>query len=154
AVSQWVDAAQIGDVQFAAHAVKLIRPAFVVFGFFVVRQNVVVAPAFQPQTQPIVVIAAIGAAIDHRVDRARSSEDAPARPVHTAAVHVLEFFRLISPIAFGLEELGESGGDKNLLPLVRAAGFEHQNFDIRIFGQTIGERGAGGTGADDDVIGS
>jgi hypothetical protein len=76
------------------------------------------------------VVAAVGAAVDHGVDRARPAEHAPARPEHPAAVHVFEFFRLVCPVAFSLEELRESGGDLNLLLLVRASGFEQQDFNI------------------------
>src|SRR5215510_2065074 len=151
-VSQRIDAAQVGDVQFAAHAVKFARPAFVVLGFFVIRQDVVVAPAFDAKLAEAVVVAAIGPAVDHRVDRARPAEHATARPEHTASVHVFEFFGFVGPVAFGLEELRESGGDLNLLLLVRAAGFEKQDFNVRVFGQTVGERAAGRAGADDVVI--
>src|SRR5262249_53848933 len=70
-VSQRIDAAQIGDVEFAPHPVKLARSALVVFGFFVVRKDVVVSPAFGAHLTEAVVVAAVGAAVYHRVDRTR-----------------------------------------------------------------------------------
>src|SRR5262249_62067887 len=97
--------------------------ALVVFGFFVVRQDVVVAPTFESELAEAVVVAAIGAAVDHRVDRTRPAEDTAARPEHPAAVHMVEFFGLISPVAFGLEELRESGGGLDILLFFRACGF-------------------------------
>src|SRR5262249_59846506 len=108
------------------------RSALVFFGFFVVGEDVVVSPPFEPERAEAVVVAAFGAAVAHRVDRPRPAEDTAARPEHPAAVHMVEFFGLISPVAFGLEELRESGGGLNLLPFVPAAGFEQQNFCIRI----------------------
>src|SRR5262245_65058468 len=98
------------------------------------------------------MVAAIGAAVDHRVDRTRPAEHTTARPEHPASVHVFEFLGLVSPVAFGLEEFRESGGDLNLLLLIGASGFEQQDFDVRVFGQPVGERAAGRAGADDYII--
>src|SRR5215475_7057259 len=101
--------------------------------FFVIRQDFAVTPPFDAEISPPVMIATIGTAIDHGVDRTRSTEQFAARPENFPAIHLRLFFRLIGPITLGFEELWESGGDLNILLFVRATGFEQDDFHRRVF---------------------
>src|SRR5262249_36307777 len=73
-----LEALQCAAFRSAAPAVNLARSALFFFGFFVVGQDVVVSPPFESEPAEGVVVAAMGGAVPHRVDRPRPAEDTAA----------------------------------------------------------------------------
>ena len=76
---------EVRNRQLAAHAVPGIRPAPLVLGALEDRQHRVIRPARVAERRPVVVIRAVAAHVDHRVDGARTAQDLPARLVTAAA---------------------------------------------------------------------
>ena len=107
------DAARAGlaDRQRPAGAVELARAALVVLGALEVGQQVVPAPAGAAGVAPLVVVERVAADVDHRVERRRAAEHAPARQVDAAVVGARLPAGHVVPVVLGAEERAERGGD-------------------------------------------
>ena len=106
-----------------------------------------------PMLPPIIEILRHAAAVDQRIDGARSADHPPARPVDAAAIEARIRERLVFPIDRGVGK-GAAVADGRLDPKapIRAAGFEHQ-YPVAATGrQAIGKDAARGARADDDVV--
>ena len=58
----------VGNEQRTFTAMEIVRAAFVAFGIFEKRQDIIIAPAIAAEFSPIVVIPLVTANIDHRID--------------------------------------------------------------------------------------
>src|SRR5262249_32602280 len=109
----------------------------------------------QAELRPAVVVARMAANIDHAIDRGRSADDAPARAVHLAAVHVGFGLAVVVPVDLVVgERIGERRRHVDL-PVPEAilpAGLEHEDAVLCLGAEAIGQHAAGRTGADDDVV--
>ena len=83
-VDQRAHRAAVGDRERAADAVELALATLVVLGALEVRQDLVVRPAGAAELRPLVEVGAVSPQVDHRVDRARAADHAPAREVQPA----------------------------------------------------------------------
>jgi hypothetical protein len=82
AAHQRMQVAPVGrDEQRPARPAPRVLPGFGILHRAVSRQNLVPAPAGVPRRRPVVVIAPVPPDIDHRIDRGRSPQHLPPRPV-------------------------------------------------------------------------
>src|SRR6478736_261405 len=79
-------AALVGDPQRTTAAVPIVRAALIAFGALEIGQNIVPRPAFTAKGDPIVVVGAVAADIDHSIDGARAAERLAARLIAAAAI--------------------------------------------------------------------
>src|SRR3546814_5354277 len=78
--------ALVHNVQRPVSAVEIVRPALIALAALEIRQHIGIAPAVRAECRPLVVIKGMPADIDHRIDRARSAQSAPARLISDTAV--------------------------------------------------------------------
>ena len=76
---------RIGDVERAALSVKGVGESLVVLGSPEIRKHIVVRPSCVAERRPFVVVAAVAADVDHRVDRAAAAERLAARLIAATA---------------------------------------------------------------------
>lgn len=72
-------------------------------------------------------------------------------PVRPAPLELLLLGGLVVPVPARLEEVGERRRDVDLVGVGRSARFEEEDRDLRVLGETGGERGAGTAGSDHHV---
>jgi hypothetical protein len=89
---------RIADRKQAVAAVKLRGAAHVGLGALEVRQHVGVAPARIAELFPLVVVVAVAADVDERVEAAGAADHLAARPVHLAIVDVRLRLRVELPV--------------------------------------------------------
>jgi len=132
--------------------VELILAALIVLGLAKVGQNFVVAPSRCTFGRPAVVIGAVAADIDHRVDRARPAESFAARQVDEPAVEGLLGLAHIIPIVLVLADQTARQRNLDFRGFIRAAGLDQRYLDRRVLGESCGEDAAGGARAHNDII--
>ena len=148
-----VGRAQVHHVQRAARAVELVGAALVVLGLAEVRQHVAPAPTRVAQRGPMVVVGAVAARVDHRVDGARAAQHLAARLVGAAAVesrlrHGVEF-----PVGLpGLGQQGEAGGAMDQHAAIRRPCFDQCDPHLRVFTEARRQYAPGRAATDDDVV--
>ena len=145
--------AQSGDVERAGPAVPFAAEILVAFGLLEIGKNVGERPAFVPERRPMVIVRTVPTGVDHGVDRRRSAERSAARlvsapPVEAALRHGLE--RPIVDARRNHEDAGERRVDDPAV--ARAACFQQADRDARILAQPAGDRAAGGTGAQHQIV--
>src|SRR4029077_5200910 len=97
--------AEIGDRQRATDAMKIIRPALLVFGLLEVGQDVVKTPALVAVLAPAIVILVLAANIKKAVDRTRTTEHLAARLEYASSVEFWLRLGLVHPVdSFFLEQ--------------------------------------------------
>ena len=101
---------EVRDCQLAACAVPGIRPALLVLRALEDRQHRVERPARVAERGPVVVIRAVSAHVDHRVDGARPAQDLPARLVTAAAAEARLRLRFKCPIDLAPRNRAEDAG--------------------------------------------
>ena len=141
----------VGHEQWPARSVIIIAAALVGLGALEVGQHVVIAPTGAAFRGPVVVIPAVAADIDHRVDRRGTAEPAPARLVAGAPVQALLRYRFIAIVRL----FGDEGHEARRLDpdvVVAPARFEQAHPARSIHGETARDRAAGTATADDDVV--
>ena len=151
-VRERVHGVRVRDGQRPAGAVELRRAALVVLGALEVGQHVVPAPARVAEVAPLVVVAAVAADVDHRVQRGGAAEHAAAREVDAAAVERGLGLGCEVPVEGRLVELGEGDRDVQAVLGVRRAGLDEADGAVRVLGQAVGQHAAGRAGADDHVV--
>ena len=151
-VDERMHRAAVGDRERAADAVERVRAALVVLGALEVRQHVVVRPALAPELRPLVVVGAVPAQVDHRVDRARAADHAPARQVEPPVAEAGLLLAEQVPVEARLEHGRERRRDVELRRRVRAARLQQEHADVRILAQARSEHAAGRAGPDDHVV--
>ena len=140
--------AALADGQRPAGAVVLALAALVVLAPLEVGEDLVVGPA----GAPAVVVHAVAADVDHRVDRRRTTERLAARHVHHPVVAAGLGERRVVPVHVGLEERAERGRYVDQLLLVRRPRLDQEDRDVRVLAQTRGEHAARRPCSDDDVV--
>src|SRR3546814_3597378 len=88
--------ALVHHIERAARAVKFVGAALIAFAALEEGQHVSIAPPRRTERRPLVIIEGVAANIDHRVDRARPAQPAPARLVADPAVQPRLRHRLIA----------------------------------------------------------
>ena len=151
-VHERVHRAALGHAERSAHAVEGVLAALVVLGAPEVRQHVVVAPAVEPHRGPLVVVGAVAADVDHRVDRARPADHAAARQVEPAVAEAWLLLAEQIPVETRLEHRGERGRRADLVRTVRAARLEQRDAHVGVLAQPSREHAAGRAGAHDHVV--
>jgi hypothetical protein len=91
-------------VEAAFCSVMVARAAHVSLRALEIRQYVVPAPAGISEIAPAVVVVAMSAHVEHRVQRARSTEDLASWPEHAPVVDVALRFGGESPVVFAAPE--------------------------------------------------
>ena len=133
-------------------AVVLVLAALVVLGALEVGQHLVVAPARGPAGRPAVVVGAVAAEVDHRVDRARSADDLAAREVQAAAPEPRLRLAVEIPVDAGLEQHREGRRHGDLRLGVLTAGLEQRDPDVGILAEPRRDHAACRSRADDHVV--
>ena len=151
-VDEGVHGTALGDGERPADAVVQALPSLVVLAALEVREHLRVAPAGAPTRGPVVVVEAIPAEVDHRVDRARAADHATPRVVEPPTAEPRLGLAQDVPVEARLEHDRERRRDADLGDGVRWAGFEQKHLDIRVLTQSRRQDAARGAGADDDVV--
>src|SRR3546814_2719031 len=81
APARHIGPALVHHIERAARAVKFVGAALIAFAALEEGQHVSIAPPRRTERRPLVIIEGVAANIDHRVDRARPAQPAPARLV-------------------------------------------------------------------------
>ncbi len=145
-----------GHADRAVAAVVVVGPDVAGFRLAEVGQAIEVGPVFQALgLGPVVEIQGVAADVAHAVDQRRAAETLAAPALHAPVVHVRLGVCLVGPVvAAPLQWVGQGGGHlgTEVEAVVRAAGFEQQDADVRVFAQTGGQDVTGRAGTDDDVV--
>ncbi len=122
-------------------------------GSLEIRAHVVPTPADIAHLPPIIEIRRHPAAVDQRIDGARTAQHAAARPIDTAAVQAGIGQGLVLPIDRGVgKRAAVADGRLDPKAPVGAAGLENQHTVAAARRQALGKHAAGGAGADDYVV--
>jgi len=145
--------AQVRDRQLTARGVELVRAANLVLGTLEVGQHVGVAPALVAQRSPVVVVGAVAAHIDHRVDGAGPAEGPAARLVALPAVQSGLRHRLVGPVEVaGRHRTQKSRRDVDQRRAVRRPCLQQAHRSRGVGAEPVGQHATGRTAANDDVI--
>ena len=144
--------AAVADAQRPADAVVAARAALVVLGALEVRQDVVVAPAVEAHGRPLVVVGAVPADVDHRVERARAPEDAPARQVVAAVVQARLGLAEQRPVPVAGEVRPERERHVDLGRVVGRPRLDDRDPHVRILAQPMRDDTARRARAHDHVV--
>ena len=150
-VDQRVHGAAVGHAERAADAVEGVLAALVVLRALEVRQHLVVAPALGAAGRPVVVVGAVAADVDHRVDRARAAEHATARQVQPPVAEARLLLAVEVPVDARLEAAGKAAASGSPAGCP-GPGLEHRDLDVGVLAQARGEHAARRAGADDHVV--
>ncbi len=134
-VDERVHRAAVGHRHRAAGAVVGVLAALVVLRALEVRQHVVVAPALAAGGRPAVVVGAVAADVDHRVDRAAAAEHPAPRQVQAAVAEPGLGLAEQVPVEARLEQRRERGRDVDLRLGVLAAGLEQRHAHVGVLAQ-------------------
>ncbi len=148
---QGIVADLLRDVEGTARAVELVDETLVVLRLPEVGQDSVVAPAVVAEIAPRVVVEAVAADVDHRVDRRAAAERATLRIVHPAIVQLGLRHGRESPVDVRARELREARRHMDQRIPVPSTCLEQQDPVVRLLAQAGGDGASGGAGADDDV---
>ncbi|PTR36661.1 hypothetical protein C8K38_12354 [Rhodococcus sp. OK611] len=102
---------------------------------------------------PLVVVGGEAAHPHHGVHRRGTAERLPSRPVDAAAAESGLRLGQVVPVDLAAEQLGEGRGNVDVLVLVRRTCLEEDDLGARVGAEPAGQRGAGRSRADDDVVG-
>jgi len=145
-----------GHADWAVAAVVIVGADVARFRLAEVGQHVVVAPVLQTvEAGPLVEVHRVAADVAHAVDQRRTAQALAAAALHAPVVHVGFRLGFIGPVvAAALQGVGQRGRHlgAEVQAVVRAAGLQQQHADAGVFGEARGQRVAGRTGADDDVV--
>ena len=152
---------RLGRMQKGAHILDVERPVAQGPSFRVdaplvlleVGAHVVPAPAGVAHVAPVVEIDRHAAAVDQRVDRARTADDPAARPVHRAPAEFRIRPGLVLPVHCRIGERA-AVADRRADPEgpVGATRLEDEYPVAPAGGEPVGQHAAGGARADDDEI--
>ncbi len=145
-----------GHADRAVAAVIIVGADVARFRLAEVGQHVVVAPVLQAvEAGPLVEVHRVAADVAHAVDQRGTAQALAAAALHAPVVHVGFRLGFIRPVvAPALQRVGQCGRHlgAEIHPVIRPAGFQQQHADAGVFGEARGQRVAGRTGADDDVV--
>src|SRR6266403_71597 len=140
--------AQPGDMERAALAVILAVEFGIIFGAFEVGQHVGVGPAGVAKRRPLIIIAAMAADIDHRVDRGGTAEPLAARLIADPAVEAGLRHRIERPVVDLARDHQDHRARRGYHPVVAlAAGFQQRHRRVRVIGKAARDRAAPGATA-------
>ena len=121
-----------------------------------VRQAVQVVPGLHARVGgPALVVHRVAALEDHPVDAAGAAEHLAAGVEDLAAVHVRLGVGLVLPVVEPVADRDRQRRrhvDERVLPVVGAAGLEHQDRRRRVGAEPVGDGRARGAAADDHVV--
>ena len=152
-VVERVAAGAAGDVQRAVGAAPVGVAAVPVLHADEVGGDVGPGPAVGAHLGPVVEVERMAADVDHAVDRGGAAEDLAARRRQRPAAEVGLRLGAKAPVVAGhVHRVGERGRHLDERAPVGAAVLDD---DDRMPGlaEAVGQRRAGGAGADDDVVG-
>lgn len=145
-----------GHTDRAIAAVPIVRADVAGFGLAEIRQAVQVGPVFQAwQFCPAVVVHRVATDVAHAADQGRATQALAATTFHAAAVHVWLWIGLVGPVvATALQWEGQGGWHlgAEVEAVVGATGFQQQDCDAFVFGQTGRQGVTGGAGTHNDVV--
>jgi len=144
--------AAVDHAERSADAVELALAALVVLGLDEVREHVVPAPALVAHLRPAVVIGAVAADVDHRVDRGGPSERPATGQIALTAGEAGLGIGDQRPVVLARRDRQRARGQVDLVGAVRRTCLEQADLDIGVFGQPSGQHAAGRAGSDDHVV--
>ncbi|MEH2558577.1 hypothetical protein V1286_006106 [Bradyrhizobium algeriense] len=138
-----IAAARLVDGERPALAVILAVEIGIVFRALEVRQHVGERPAGIAEGSPLIVVGAVAADIDHRVDRGRAAEPLAARLIADAAVEALLRHGVEGPVVdVACDHQHECERCRHHPIVVLAAGVQHRHRNVRVLRQPPGHRAA------------
>ena len=142
------------DTQRAPAAPAGALPALPGFAAVEIGKNVGVRPSRQTGLRPAVVVRGVTPYIGHGVYRGAPADDPGANAFQDAAVGLRFGLGVITPVVMPLVDELLHPHQRHLDPrvVVHAAGLEHQNPDIGILGQPVGQHATRRSRADDYVV--
>ena len=150
-----VDRTALED-QGAALAAPLVGAGAAVLHLLEVRQAVRVVPRLHARVRrPALVVERVAALEDHPVDAAGAAEHLAAAVVDAPSVHVRLGLRRVHPVEARVpdrEGQRRRHVDVDLPRMVGATRLEDEHRGRGVLRQAVGERGARGAAADDDVV--
>ena len=141
------------DIQRAALAVEGVGDRLVVLGFPEVGQHVVIGPAGISERGPMVVVGAVAADIDHRIDGGRAAERLAARLVADTAAEARLGHRIVGPVVDlrrNHRSACERRADHPATPVI--AGLDKRDRDVRVLAQPARDDATGGAAAQHNKI--
>ena len=109
-------------------------------------------PTRATQVRPGVIVAAGSSQVDHPVDTARAAENATARQTVNPVLRPGLRRRVVAPVDVGSPQLEIFGRVADLGAIVRAAGLDQRDRDIRVVRQPACKRASRRPGPDDEVV--
>ena len=147
-----VAAAVLAHSQRSAGAVQLTGPALVVLGADEVREHVIPAPALEAHGGPTVVVGAVAADVDHRVDRRRATEGPPARQVALPAGEAGLGVGDERPVVLARRDREDARRKVDLVGGVGGARLQQAHRHVRVLGQACGKHTTSRAGTGDHVV--
>ncbi len=152
-VVERVAARAAGDVQRAVVAAPVGGAAVPVLHALEVGEDVGEGPAVGARLGPVVEVLRMAADVDHAVDRGGAAEHLAARGGEAAAAEVRLGLGAEAPVVAGhVHRVGERRRHLDERAPVGAAVLDDRD-RVAGLGEPVGDGGAGGAGADDDVVG-
>ena len=130
----------VANGQGALVAVIFVRPAFVPFGSFEERQDIVPAPAGIPHLTPAVVILRLPADVQKPVQRRRSAQHLATRPFDRPPVQPGVRLSLVAPVNIRImDRFKVADGDVDPWVDIAPTSFKKDDLGLRIGTQPIGD---------------
>ena len=150
-VGERVAMAGVGDPQHPRRSMQRRCEPLVRLGADEDGQHILPPPALGARFGPGVVILALPADVDHRIDGGPAAQRAPLRHKHRAALQPRLTFGFVEPTARRSDHADEGAGDVDEGVVVRLAGFQQQHALARR-DEALRHHAAGRATADDDVV--
>ena len=147
-VTHRIIGAQPGDMERAALAVILAVEFGIILRTLEIGQHVGIGPAGVAERRPLIVIAAVAADIDHRIDRGGAAEPLAARLIADPAVEAGLRHRIERPVVDLARDHQDHRARRGYHPVVAlAAGFQQRHRRVRVLGKAARDRAAPGATA-------
>ena len=141
------------DMERAALAVILAVEFGIVLRALEVGQHIGIGPAGVAKRCPLIVIAAVAADVDHRIDRRRAAESLAARLIADASIEAGLRHRIERPVVDLAADHQDHRARRGHDPVVvLAAGFEQRHRRPGILGKAARHRAAAGAAANHHKI--
>ena len=125
----------------------------VAFALLEVRQHVVPAPAWVSQLHPVVVVCSAASIPQHAIEESASAQSAALRDGSGIAVEIGLWDGGEVPVVAAADVVANKTRNIDyVFAYVCWAGFEEEDVDVRVFGQSVRHCESGWSAADDNVV--
>ncbi len=149
ALDERIGAVEVGDMDRPSLPVRPVGEMVGVLDPLEVRQALLPRPAVDA---PAVVVERMAADPEHRVHGAAAAQHLAAGLEDAAIIEARLRLRVVVPVAFAVELLGERERRQDVQVRRRSAGLDQEHLAIGILAEAGGDGAAGRPGADHDVV--